>query len=59
MDQVAASLEADGGRQMDRLFMVRRGHPEATTKLGTAVVNGEVSPLSLSLSMSHHCLLGW
>uniref|UniRef100_A0A2N9J6T1 Uncharacterized protein n=1 Tax=Fagus sylvatica TaxID=28930 RepID=A0A2N9J6T1_FAGSY len=46
---------------MDGLFVVRRGHPEATTKLGTAVVNSggsqEVSPLPLS--MSHHCLLGW
>ena len=33
-------LEADGGRRMDRLFVVRRGHPEATMKLGTTVVNG-------------------
>ena len=40
MDQVEVSLEADGGRRMDGSFVVRQGHLEATTKLGTAVVNG-------------------
>ena len=40
-----------------RRAVVRRGHPEATTKLGTAVDLGEVS--LLPLSMSHHCLLKW
>jgi hypothetical protein len=43
VDQIEASLEADGGRRMDRSFVVRRGHLEATTKLGTTVVNGEGS----------------
>jgi hypothetical protein len=36
--ECVSPLEADGGRQMDQSFVVRRGHPE-TTKLGTAVVN--------------------
>jgi hypothetical protein len=43
VDQVEASFEADGGRQMDQSFVVRRGHLEATTKLGTTVVNGDGS----------------
>jgi hypothetical protein len=43
VDQVEASFEADGGRRMDQSFLVRRGHPEAMTKLGTAVVNGSGS----------------